>query len=289
MSSLSESAPGGAECRNRSATFPRHLLTNDAAPIIGSGLVNAADEDNVLSNAVHETISQGMNIATRQNYRNRIARIIEHLKENFKEYYQMGVREVSDVEKADRMKYYFNKTQDLIYTGLNVQFFIFFISSTDKRTDGKLKSYQDLRKYRDAVLWGSKMAGERLPSSFFAETETYLSAYKKKFAQAKKLGHVEEYSTDPIPTPVYRFLLRRAIEMNNMFAWTWTLLQWNCMARSASIDCLAFHNFGVGHDSIIIKYDDSKADKAGEKLSEKNVYANPIDWTMCTWLALGKE
>ena len=42
------------------------------------------------------------------------------------------------------------------------------------------------------------------------------------------------------------------------------------MARSASIDCLAFHNFSVGSlDSIVIKYDETKADKAGEKLSEK--------------------
>jgi hypothetical protein len=167
---------------------------------------------------------------------------------------------------------------------------LFFPFCQDKRNDGKLKSYEDLRKYRDSVLWGSKMAGERLPSSFFEEMEIYLGAYKKKFAHARKLGNVEEYSTDPIPTPVYRLLLRRAIEMNNTFAWTWTLLQWNCMARSASIDCLAFHtNFSLGTDSIAIKHDETKADKAGEKLSEKTLYANPIDWTMCTWLALGKS
>ena len=98
----------------------------------------------------------------------------------------MGVREVTDEEKADRTKFYFNKTQDLIYMGLNVQFLIFFLSSTDKRNDGKLKSYEDLRKYRDSVLWGSKMAGERLPSSFYEEMELYLGAYKKKFANAKK-------------------------------------------------------------------------------------------------------
>lgn len=60
------------------------------------------------------------------------------------------------------------------------------------------------------------------------------------------------------------------------------------MARSSSIDCLGFHNFGLGLDSIIIKYDESKADKAGEKLSEKNVYAHTTDWKKCTWLALGK-
>ena len=103
--------------------------------------------------------------------------------------------------------------------------------------------------------------------------------FKKKFAQAKKKGEVEEYSTDPIPLPVYRFLLRRSISQNNVFAWTWTLLQWNCMARSASIDCLAFHNLSVGSldsCSIVIKYDETKADKAGEKLSEKKYMLTPL-------------
>ena len=131
------------------------------------------------------------------------------------------------------------------------------------------------------------MAGERLPSRFYEEMDIYLGAYKKKFAQARKKGDVDEYSTDPIPLPVYRLLLRRSIETNNIFTWTWMLLQWNCMARSALIDCLAFHNFTLGLDSLVVKYDETKADKSGEKLSEKNVYANPIDWTMCTWLGLG--
>ena len=44
------------------------------------------------------------------------------------------------------------------------------------------------------------------------------------------------------------------------------------MARSASIDCLAFHNLSVGSlDLIVIKYDETKADKAGKKLSEKKI------------------
>ena len=259
--------------------------TNDTVPIIGSALV--PDVNNSVNDALHDTMSQGMSQATRRNYRSRISKIIKHFKENFPEYYEIGVRALTQEEIADRTKYYFKEKEDLIYTGLYVQFFMFFLSSTDKRADGKLKSHEDLRKYRDAVQWGAKSAGEHLPSSFYDSMEVYLIAYKKKLASAKKQGHVEEYSTDPIPLPVYRFLLRRSIETSNIFAWMWTLLQWNCMARSASIDCLAFHNFGLGTDSLVIKYDDSKADKAGEKLSEKNVYANPLDWTMCTWLALG--
>ena len=96
------------------------------------------DVDDMVRNAVHDTISQGMSSITRRIYRNRISKIIEHFKEHFPEYYQMGVRELRDEERADRTKFHFNKTHDLIYTGLNVQFLVFFLSSTDKRTDGKL-------------------------------------------------------------------------------------------------------------------------------------------------------
>ena len=150
-----------------------------------------------------------------------------------------------------------------------------------------MHSAEDVRKYRDSVLWGAKVAGERMPSQLYESLDTYLGAYKKKFASAKKQGNVDAFSTDPIPITVYRLLLQWSVESNNIFSWLWTLLQWNCMARSASIDCLCFHNFSLGQDSIIIKYDESKADKAGEKLSEKNLYANPLEWTMCSWLAFG--
>ena len=60
------------------------------------------------------------------------------------------------------------------------------------------------------------------------------------------------------------------------------------MARCASIDPLGFHNFRVSaQDSLGCKYDDQKADKSGERLSEKNIYANPFEWTQCWWTGLG--
>jgi hypothetical protein len=58
------------------------------------------------------------------------------------------------------------------------------------------------------------------------------------------------------------------------------------MARSASIDPLAFHHFNLGVDSIISKHDDSKADKIGERLSGKNICANPLNWQMCWWTGM---
>ena len=59
------------------------------------------------------------------------------------------------------------------------------------------------------------------------------------------------------------------------------------MARCASVDPLGFHNFSLGQDSLIVKYDDSKADKDGERLSEKNIYANTDHYYLCFWTGLG--
>ena len=59
------------------------------------------------------------------------------------------------------------------------------------------------------------------------------------------------------------------------------------MARGGLIDNLGIRNFSVGEDSIIVKYDDSKCDKAGDRLSEKNIFANTENWEMCVWTGIG--
>jgi hypothetical protein len=46
--------------------------------------------------------------------------------------------------------------------------------------------------------------------------------------------------------------------MGNIFACFFLAAQWDCMARSISIDCLGFHNFKPGTDSIIAKHDEKR-------------------------------
>lgn len=59
------------------------------------------------------------------------------------------------------------------------------------------------------------------------------------------------------------------------------------MARSISIDHIGFTNMKRGTDSIIVKYDETKSDKTGERCTNKNVYANPTDPSICFFTALG--
>ena len=62
------------------------------------------------------------------------------------------------------------------------------------------------------------------------------------------------------------------------------------MARSINVDCLSLHNLKRGiSDSIVFKYDETKMDKTGEFVQEKNVYSNPLKGQehLCVFTALG--
>jgi hypothetical protein len=157
----------------------------------------------------------------------------------------------------------------------------------DTKANGKVKSFQDMRKHRDAMRWRSKAADERTPKTFYEKTDVFLESCKKKFIHGKKADNVDGHATDPIPVPVHELLLKWSVETNNVFAWFWTVSQWNFGGRSASMDPLGFHNFNLGVDSIIGKHDNLKADKTGERLPGKNTCAHPLNWHMRWWTGMG--
>ena len=63
---------------------------------------------------------------------------------------------------------------------------------TTKKENGKFKSSQDVRKREDAILWGTKVARQCLPTSFYEEIDGHIASYKKLFTKAKKEGGVDE-------------------------------------------------------------------------------------------------
>jgi len=59
------------------------------------------------------------------------------------------------------------------------------------------------------------------------------------------------------------------------------------MAQSINIGVLALHNFDVGEDHGICKFDKSKTDQTGEKAHKKHFYNNPKESLVSIFLALG--
>ena len=126
-----------------------------------------------------------------------------------------------------------------------------------------------------------------LSTSYYSEMDSFLASIRKEIADARSRGNVDEKSADPISFSLFRLILTWAIEQGNIFVWVWTILQWNLMARSISIDPLALHNISISEDHFVIRHDSTKSDKEGEKIHNKAVYCNPLDPILCPGVSLG--
>ena len=139
-------------------------------------------------------------------------------------------------------------------------------------------SVSDVEKYDDAIKWGSRVAGEPLPSSYYREMGTFIQAHKKEFKAAQKEGKTDTQETDPITVALFCLICQCVIEESNLNAWVFLLAMWNLMSRSISVDQLLLHNIKSGaSDSIKFNYDEEKADKTGKFVQEKNCYTNLVE------------
>ncbi len=196
---------------------------------------------------------------------------------NYKDYYNVGIQKLSEDDHVSLDLFHYKNTHDLIYTGINVQMVKAFLANKKLKANGKTSSHVQLRKYHDAILWGSQQAKQLLPRAYYDEIEKFLTLYRKEKV---------EQEVDPITWSLFKLILSWALDMSNVFVWTYSILQWNCMARSVNIGSLGFHNFRAGEDHIVCCCDDTKTDKTGQMCTHKHIYANPLEHTVCPLLAL---
>ena len=267
--------------RARGRTRAHERETDDTEGLLGSSIEVSAEH----TQAVAETESKELSGGLKKNYRNRLNHIMEFLREKYPEYFAAGVRELAP--GGDPNSFHHNNSHDLIYKGLNVKFIKAFLAYKKCKDDGKMMGLVNIRKYRDALQWGSKQAKQPLPASFYNEIETFLKSFKKESAEKKKEGMVEDKSADPISWTLFLLFLNWALEDGDVFVWTYSLLQWNCMARSTNIAPLGLHNIVSSDDFLKFVYDKTKKDQEGEKCRDKHVYANSSNPLACTFLALG--
>ena len=112
------------------------------------------------SSEITATEQSQMEDRTRKEYRNRIRHIYRWWMEAYPEYFEQGAYVLSDDQKRDRVAFHHTNERDLIYSGLNVQMVKSFLSVKKKKrinADGKavLASISDIKKYDDAIKWGS--------------------------------------------------------------------------------------------------------------------------------------
>ena len=139
------------------------------------------------------TLCNQLTDKTLKDYRRRITRIIKYWKENHPEYYEIAHVKVDINDLIHPTKYYYNYYKsDVVYLGFNVKYLIDFLLHEKVRSDGKILSYDNIRKCKDAILWGSRVRNTKLPLDFYTEMDTFLAACKREVAKGKKEGLTSE-------------------------------------------------------------------------------------------------
>lgn len=260
---------------------PHQRATNDVVPIIGESIPIKT----LHSMGMLETEGHDRQAKTKKDYRNRIKHIYEFMKKAYPQYCELGgIRKLGD---ADLGVFHHKNTHDLRYEGLNVQIFKAFLTTKKIKDNGNTSSFEQIRKYNDAVLWGAECSKEQLPTSYYTEMEKWMMSYRKEAATAKKDGRIDECEADPVSFSLFRMWMTWALELKNPFVWTFGLLQWSFMARSISIGTLGLHNFRLEEDSIVGRYDKHKTDQTGDSAHDKHLFSNPFDAILDLYLALG--
>ncbi len=231
-----------------------------------------------------------MSITVRKDHRTRIRRIIKWLQEHYPDIADTSVRVVTIEDREDPRLYFRDADEyDFVYSGLDPQYILGFLADLkNKKEGGKFYGPSHISKFFDAIKWGSMVSNCRLSTQFYAEMDKFMACYKKEFADQKKKGNVDEREADAVSSTLFKLILKWAVEEGNVFVWCFCLLMWHLMARSINVDSIALHSIKKGiSDSITFKYDETKMDKTGEFVQEKNCYSNPHKPLYCVFTALG--
>ena len=218
--------------RGRTGRIHPHQRDADfTGPLLGE---NIQLPDTYVTN-IQSTEQHNVKVSTKRNYRNQLKQMYTYWKEDFPEYYSIGVRTLSEEELNDTTKFFWKNKHDIVYDGINPKFVKAFLSTKVKKFDGKTSSFGNIRKYFDTIQYGANKMGVFLPVSFYSNKDKYLQAFKKQVAKAKTQGDVEEREADPIPFGLYVLICQWAVRFGNIMMWVWSILQWNLLGRSVNV------------------------------------------------------
>ena len=148
-----------------------HERIEEDVLIIGDSSLIIENEHN---KAILETETCKKKVRTLHEHRNRIKHIYKLLEGNYNKYFTIGTRELTEEELHDPSKYWYKNKHDLVHKGVNIKVLKAFLSTKAVKENGKILCYSTIRKYFDAILYGSKESKEPLPPLFYTEMGVYL-------------------------------------------------------------------------------------------------------------------
>jgi hypothetical protein len=127
------------------------------------------------------------------------------------------------------------------------------------------------------------------------ELKEYSKGYKKTISQKKERGEMTTFEGKrPISIETYRKLLQHSLKpgmeaSQYLILTSFVSLSFNLMSRSINIAKLSWNNITWSNDALVVTFQLTKSDQEGDVVSEKHVFANPLDPLVCPILHLGMK
>jgi hypothetical protein len=161
--------------------------------------------------------------------------------------------------------------------------------------DGKQKdkplAFSSVRSYKSALVWYYKEHKFIIQPDVDQELEKLLNGYKRRVSDFKLDGKMPVFEGKyHLTFEGFRVLAARLMEsepFNQMlFGWPFLILQWNLIARTATVSSMMMEHIGWEADALLITTPKHKGDQEGVKCFARHLYANPCTPAICPVLAL---
>ena len=130
---------------------PHDRDTDDVTPTVAGPGISGQH-----AAAIFTTAAQGLSKKVRTEHRSCIRRFIKFLYEQYHTIYEECTILVSQELRPDATNYYTEKDiRDLVYSGLDLQYFLAFLSEMRIKDNGKHSSVSNISKFYDALKFGS--------------------------------------------------------------------------------------------------------------------------------------
>jgi hypothetical protein len=160
-------------------------------------------------------------------------------------------------------------------------------------------SHSTLTGYRSAISDLYRQHGQKLSVDLDAGIKGITDGYKKLINSLRQRGLMRAHEgkshcrINGYQLLCNKFMTRDVSEFpvaGNWsfvtFTWAYFTLLWNLISRTDSVDCLMLQHFEWEGDAMIIEEQGHKVDQTGENKFGKHIYANPLEPSVCPYLAL---
>jgi hypothetical protein len=167
----------------------------------------------------------------------------------------------------------------------------FFGWLIDVKNKDKPLAFSSVRQYKSALVWYYKEHKLIFEAGVNQELETLLNGYKRRVSDLKLQGKMAVFEGKyHLTFEGYRTLANHLFTshpFNQMlFAWPYLILQWNLIARTATVSSMMMEHIGWEADALLITTPKHKGDQEGVKCFARHLYANPAHPAICPVLAL---